>query len=132
MGLWCLLRALLDTMLRLVLIATALAHAHQNPKSAAATSLVGEKNVKTQAKKEAPVPEGELDSHKGMQGEMSYHGYDEDWHTEYKGEIHEPQTEQKEAFKKGFLHKEYVKNGPSDFAGLSSIAAMCAVALLNA
>ena len=51
MGLWCLLRALLDTMLRLVLIATALAHAHQNPKSAAATSLVGEKNVKTQAKK---------------------------------------------------------------------------------
>merc|ERR1719407_463817 len=57
----------------------------QKAKSAAATSLVGEKNVKTQAKKEAPVPEGELDSHKGMQGEMSYHGYDEDWHTEYKG-----------------------------------------------
>ena len=42
---------------------------------------------------------------------MILHRYDEDWHTEYKGEIHEPQTEQKEAFKKGFLHKEYVKNG---------------------
>ena len=55
MGLWCLLRALLDTMLRLVLIATALAHAHQNPKTAAATSLVGEKNVKTQAKKAPEV-----------------------------------------------------------------------------
>merc|ERR1719353_1687767 len=102
------------------------AHAHQHH-TAPAASLVAHK-----AAEEPKVPEGELDSHKGMQGKMSYHGYDEDWHTEYKGDIKGGGPEQKEAFKKGFLHKEYTQNGPSDFAGLSSVAALCAVALLNA
>merc|ERR1719353_924027 len=97
--------------------------------TAAAASLVAQKA----AKAEPEVPEGDIASHKGMKGDMSYHGYDEDWHTEYKGDVHHgAHPEQKEAFKKDFLHKEYSQNGPSDFAGLSSVAALCAVALLNA
>merc|ERR1719281_919402 len=114
-------------MLRLVLIATAFAHAHQQHTAAAASVLAHK------AAEEPKVPEGDMASHKGMKGEMSYHGYDDDWHTEYKGEVHHgADPEQKEAFKKGFLHTEYTKNGPSDFAGLSHVAALCAVALLNA
>ena len=115
-------------MLKLVLIATTvLGHAQlRHTNSHAVVSLAS-----VYQREEPAVPEGELDSHKGMQGKMSYHGYDEDWHTEYKGDIHHgSEKAQKEAFKPGYLHEEYTQNGPSNFGSVTTTVALAAVALI--
>merc|ERR1719453_2528329 len=75
--------------------------------------------------------EDPLAAHEGVQGKITYHGYDQDWHTEYKGDIHAPSGSQKEAFAKGYLHNEYPRTNKGPYPpNAAGILALGVVALL--
>merc|ERR1719253_2130615 len=99
----------------LVLLAVAAAHSHHHHHGHLRSQAHALAVANTTGHEEPH--EDPLAAHEGVQGKITYHGYDQDWHTEYKGDIHSPdgKDKQKEAFMPGYLHEEYTKNGPSNW-----------------